>query len=94
MADQPVDTEQDVLIFFAALGVVVVALWIANPVFVTDLIEPFVLFFGLHDAWSRIAELLSDFWADLGLLVVFLLVAYFGLVLFNRTPAPKAPSKK
>ncbi|MDO8625696.1 MAG: hypothetical protein Q7R47_06440 [Candidatus Diapherotrites archaeon] len=85
MTDQSIDTEHNVLIFIAAFLVVVVVLYIANPVFVTDLLEPFILFAGLHDAWSRISELIGDFWADLGLLVVALLVVYFGFVLFDRS---------
>ena len=54
-----------------------------------DLIEPFILFAGLHDAWSRISDFLGDFWAELGLLVVALLVVYFGFVLFDRSKPKK-----
>ncbi len=86
--------EWNTILFLGLLVLVLVLLLIKQPVFFTDLVLPFFSYLGLHNAWGPAVRFVSEFWQEMGLLLVMLVVVYFGLVLFSREEKKENPEEK
>jgi phosphatidylglycerophosphate synthase len=68
--------------------------FILRPVFVEDLIQPFWDFFGLHNAWEGIMQLVGIAWQEFGLFLVFLVAVFLWWSITQKKYSLKKEEKK
>lgn len=79
--------------FVIAFAGLLVLFAVLRPIFFKDLIEPFWDFFGLHNAWQGIPELVGALWNKFGIFFVFLVIVFFWWAVSRKEPEKK-PGKK
>ncbi|MBS3061142.1 MAG: hypothetical protein J4215_01005 [Candidatus Diapherotrites archaeon] len=84
MSFKPVDAEYNLTVFVFAFVVVLIVIVVFQPVFFQDLFEPFFDWLGLHGFWRVGLELAGFIFQQYGLLLLGLVVMYFGLVAFSK----------
>ena len=81
--------------FVLAFIVLMALFFFLRPVFFVDLIEPFLDWFGLHNALRDITALMVFVYEEYGIFLVFLVIVYFWWAFFTKKNGKeKKESKK